>query len=180
MSTGDERAALLGNETEREQRKAALTGVERSAATGERLERTQRTALESAATGEEILNKLHDQREKILSARASAGHMERDMDKSERRMTQLSCEKCVQRWAFCFLVTLVLGGLSFFLWWKLQHRDEEDRHRDEEDEAMLSQRLVDAAIARVGSTRDGGFFSEEETSSSSYRRALENRRLRLY
>jgi hypothetical protein len=69
---------------------------------------------------------------------------------------------------------LVLGGLSFFLWWKLQHRDEEDGHREEEDEAMLSQRLVDAAIARVGSTKDGGFFEE---TSSSYRRALENRRL---
>jgi len=70
-----ERDALLGNDAERARRKAAMDGVERSSMNAERLEQTARTAQESAETGENILSKLHDQREKILSARASAGHM---------------------------------------------------------------------------------------------------------
>jgi hypothetical protein len=133
-----ERDALLGNDAERARRKAAMDGVERSSVNEERLVQTARTAQESAETGENILSKLHDQREKILSARASAGHMERDMDKSEKRMTQLGCEKCMQRWAFCVLVVLVLGGLSFFLWWKLQHRDEERRRQEREGDVAYA------------------------------------------
>ena len=51
-------------------------------------------------------------------------------------MTQLGCEKCMQRWAFCVLVLLVLTGLSFLLWYKLKHRDEDKARREaEEDEA---------------------------------------------
>ena len=68
-----ERDALLGNDAERARRKAAMDGVERSSVNEERLVQTARTAQESAETGENILSKLHDQREKILSARASAG-----------------------------------------------------------------------------------------------------------
>ena len=136
---GRERDALLGNDAERARRKSAIEGVERSSANADRLEQTARTAVESAQTGENILSKLHDQREKILSARASAGHMERDMDKSERRMTQLGCEKCMQRWAFCVLVLLVLTGLGFLLWYKLEHRDEDKaRRKAEEDEALAT------------------------------------------
>ena len=142
MGLGDTRRlgldALLGNDAERARRKAAMDGVERSSVNEERLVQTARTAQESAETGENILSKLHDQREKILSARASAGHMERDMDKSEKRMTQLGCEKCMQRWAFCVLVVLVLGGLSFFLWWKLQHRDEERRRQEREGDVAYA------------------------------------------
>lgn len=135
-----ERDALLGGDAERERRRAAMDGVERASENAERLERTSRTARESATTGENILTSLREQRDKILSARASAGHMERDMDKSERRMTQLGCEKCVQRWAFCVLVTLVLGGLGVFLWWKLHRGNDarDDEHHKQRSEAMLA------------------------------------------
>lgn len=142
--TSAERDALLGNDAERARRKAAIEGVERSAANAERLERAARTAAESATTGENILGSLKEQRDKILSARASAGHMERDMDKSERRMYQLGCEKCVQRWAFCALVCLVLGGLGFFLWWKLHH-DHERRVSEEGDRTYENAMLAEAA-----------------------------------
>ena len=71
--SGRERDALLGNDAERARRKTAIEGVERSSANADRLEQTARTAMESAQTGENIMSKLHDQREKILSARASAG-----------------------------------------------------------------------------------------------------------
>ena len=60
-----ERDALLGNDAERARRKAAMDGVERSSVNEERLVQTARTAQESAETGENILSKLHDQREKI-------------------------------------------------------------------------------------------------------------------
>lgn len=150
-----ERASLLGNAGERERRKAALDGVERGDATSERLEQSARAAGESAETGEEILRNLQEQRDKILSARASAGHMERDMDRSERKMYQLGCEKCMQRWAFCVLVLLVLGGLSFFLYWKLQHQKDGDDDDDDEDvlrgeEAVLGRRFMDERVASVG------------------------------
>ena len=154
--SGRERDALLGNDAERARRKTAIEGVERSSANADRLEQTARTAMESAQTGENIMSKLHDQREKILSARASAGHMERDMDKSEKRMTQLGCEKCMQRWAFCVLVLLVLTGLSFLLWYKLKHRDEDKARREaEEDEAlaMLASKVtstVNDSLAHMG------------------------------
>ena len=144
-----ERDALLGNDAERARRKAAMDGVERSSVNEERLEQTARTAQESAETGENILSKLHDQREKILSARASAGHMERDMDKSAKRMTQLGCEKCMQRWAVCVLVVLVLGGLSFFLWWKLQHRDEERRRQEREGDVAYAMMASEWANERA-------------------------------
>ena len=144
-----ERDALLGNDAERARRKAAMDGVERSSVNEERLEQTARTAQESAETGENILSKLHDQREKILSARASAGYMERDMDKSAKRMTQLGCEKCMQRWAFCVLVVLVLGGLSFFLWWKLQHRDEERRRQEREGDVAYAMMASEWANERA-------------------------------
>jgi len=149
-----ERASLLGNAGERERRKAALDGVERGDATSERLEQSARAAGESAETGEEILRKLQEQRDKILSARASAGHMERDMDRSERKMYQLGCEKCMQRWAFCVLVLLVLGGLSFFLYWKLQHQNDDDDDAESVSaigqEAVLGRRFIDERVARVG------------------------------
>ena len=144
-----ERDALLGNDAERARRKAAMDGVERSSVNEERLVQTARTAQESAETGENILSKLHDQREKILSARASAGYMERDMDKSAKRMTQLGCEKCMQRWAFCVLVVLVLGGLSFFLWWKLQHRDEERRRQEREGDVAYAMMASEWANERA-------------------------------
>lgn len=151
--TSAERDALLGNEAERSRRKAAIDGVERSAANAERLERTARTAAESATTGENILSSLREQRDKILSARASAGHMERDMDKSERRMYQLGCEKCMQRWAFCALVCLVLGGLGFFLWWKLRH-DRDRGEREERDSSYENAMLAEAATRAANAWRE--------------------------
>jgi len=149
-----ERTKLLSaNAKEDERRQRAMSQAERAEGGRERLAQSARAASASADAGEEILRELHDQRDKILSARASAGHMERDMDRSERKMYQLGCEKCMQRWAFCALVTLVLGGLSFFLWWRLSHREREEVTAKTE-EAILGREFM--RFARGGGEEYAG------------------------
>ena len=102
------------------QRKDLVKGVTRGDETTERLDSAYAMAQNSANAGEEILNNLHDQREKILSARCSAEAMEGDMDTSERKMSRMACEKCIQRWVLWVIAFMIIGGLLFFLYWKME------------------------------------------------------------
>ena len=70
--------------------------------------------------GDAILQNLQEQREKILSARVSAETMEEDMNISERRMTRMACEKCIQKWVLWVILAAVLAGLVVFAYYKLE------------------------------------------------------------
>jgi len=54
------------------QRKGLVQGVARGDETSDRLDKAHTMAQNTTRAGDEILNKLHGQREKVLSARCSA------------------------------------------------------------------------------------------------------------
>ena len=99
----------------------------------ERLDASVSMAQRTDEIGDDILQSLQEQREKILSARCSAESMEGDMDISERKMTQMACEKCIQRWVLWVIAALFVTGLLFFLYWKIEIEPEKKRNcaRDE-------------------------------------------------
>jgi hypothetical protein len=70
--------------------------------------------------GDAILQNLQEQREKIMSARVSAETMEEDMNISERRMTRMAFEKCIQKWVLWVILAAVLAGLVVFAYYKLE------------------------------------------------------------
>ena len=110
------------------QRKELVKGIARGDEAGERLDRANTMAQSTSNAGDAILHKLHDQREKILSARCSAEAMEGDMDTSERKMSRMACEKCIQRWILWVIAFMFIGGLLFFLYWKLEIQPEKNRN----------------------------------------------------
>jgi len=107
--------------------------VQRGDDATERLDASVSMAQRTDDIGDDILESLQEQREKILSARCSAESMEGDMDISERKMTQMACEKCIQRWVLWVIAALFVTGLLFFLYWKIEIEPEKKRNcaRDE-------------------------------------------------
>jgi hypothetical protein len=107
--------------------------VQRGDDATERLDASVSMAQRTDEIGDDILQSLQEQREKILSARCSAEAMEGDMDISERKMTQMACEKCIQRWVLWVIAALFVSGLLFFLYWKIEIEPEKKRNcvRDE-------------------------------------------------
>lgn len=94
----------------------------------ERLNSAHQMASSTADVGDQILKSLHDQREKIVSARVAAEGMEGDMDTSERKMRRMECEKCVQRWILWVIAGMFVIGLLFFLYWKMAIEPEKQRN----------------------------------------------------
>ena len=115
------------------QRNDLIKGVQRGDDATERLDASVSMAQRTDDIGDDILESLQEQREKILSARCSAEAMEGDMDISERKMTQMACEKCIQRWVLWVIAALFVSGLLFFLYWKIEIEPEKKRNcaRDE-------------------------------------------------
>ena len=94
------------------QRNDLIKGVQRGDDATERLDASVSMAQRTDDIGDDILESLQEQREKILSARCSAESMEGDMDISERKMTQMACEKCIQRWVLWVIAALFVGSSS--------------------------------------------------------------------
>lgn len=94
----------------------------------QRLNSAHQMASSTADVGDQILKSLHDQREKIVSARVAAEGMEGDMDTSERKMRRMECEKCVQRWILWVIAGMFVIGLLFFLYWKMAIEPEKQRN----------------------------------------------------
>ncbi len=94
----------------------------------QRLNSAHQMASSTADVGDQILKSLHDQREKIVSARVAAEGMEGDMDTSETKMRRMACEKCVQRWILWVIAGMFVIGLLFFLYWKMAIEPEKQRN----------------------------------------------------
>jgi len=102
------------------QRRDLIKGVKRGDDASERLDAAVSMASQTDEVGDAILQNLQEQREKILSARVSAETMEEDMNISERRMTRMACEKCIQKWVLWVILAAVLAGLVVFAYYKLE------------------------------------------------------------
>lgn len=110
------------------QRKSLVKGVAKGEQNTQRLNSAHQMASNTADVGDEILKSLHNQREKIVSARVAAEGMEGDMDTSERKMRRMECEKCVQRWILWVIAGMFVIGLCFFLYWKMAIEPEKQRN----------------------------------------------------
>ena len=97
-----------------------IRGVKRGDDASERLDAAVSMASRTDEVGDAILQSLQEQRDKILSARVSAETMEDDMSISERRMTRMACEKCIQKWVLWVIFAAVLAGLIVFAYYKLE------------------------------------------------------------
>ena len=97
-----------------------IRGVKRGDDASERLYAAVSMASRTDEVGDAILQSLQEQRDKILSARVSAETMEDDMSISERRMTRMACEKCIQKWVLWVIFAAVLAGLIVFAYYKLE------------------------------------------------------------
>lgn len=97
-----------------------IRGVKRGDDASERLDAAMSMASRTDEVGDAILQSLQEQRDKILSARVSAETMEDDMSISERRMTRMACEKCIQKWVLWVIFAAVLAGLIVFAYYKLE------------------------------------------------------------
>ena len=102
------------------QRRDLIKGVKRGDDASERLDAAVSMASQTDEVGDAILQNLQEQREKILSARVSAETMEEDMNISERRMTRMAFEKCIQKWVLWVILAAVLAGLVVFAYYKLE------------------------------------------------------------
>ena len=102
------------------QRRDLIKGVKRGDDASERLDAAVSMASRTDEVGDAILQNLQEQREKIMSARVSAETMEEDMNISERRMTRMACEKCIQKWVLWVILAAVLAGLVVFAYYKLE------------------------------------------------------------
>ena len=102
------------------QRRDLIKGVKRGDDASERLDAAVSMASQTDEVGDAILQNLQEQREKILSARVSAETMEEDMNISERRMTRMACEKCIQKWVLWVILAAVLAGIVVFAYYKLE------------------------------------------------------------
>ena len=102
------------------QRRDLIRGVKRGDDASERLDAAVSMASQTDEVGDAILQNLQEQREKIMSARVSAETMEEDMNISERRMTRMACEKCIQKWVLWVILAAVLAGLVVFAYYKLE------------------------------------------------------------
>jgi len=102
------------------QRRDLMKGVQRGDDATERLDAAVTMATRTDEVGDAILQNLQEQREKIVSARVSAETMEDDMNTSERKMTRMACEKCIQKWVLWVIAACVLFGLILFAYYKLE------------------------------------------------------------
>tara|TARA_B110000977_G_scaffold7965_1_gene10790 strand:+ start:325 stop:774 length:450 start_codon:yes stop_codon:yes gene_type:complete len=128
------------------QRSALLKGVKLGDENSERLDASIAMASSTDEVGYAILQNLQEQREKILSARVSTETMEEDMNISERKMTRMACEKCIQKWVLWVIAGCVLAGVIFYAYYKL--KIEPDKQSGVGTEAT-----AEAALGRTGARR---------------------------
>ena len=168
------------DDIEKTQRKELVKGVTRGDESCDRLDKAYTMAQNSANAGDEILNRLQDQREKILSARCSAESMEHDMDTSERKMSRMACEKCIQRWILWVIAFMFIGGLLFFLYWKLEIEPDKHKncHHDSQGKCIEGTEEVveydrDRRRARTGAGEEGSKLGKyEDAYAEGYRAAV--------
>ena len=60
-----------------------------------------------------------EQKHRLLSARAAAASMERDMESSERKLRRMGYEKCIQRWMWHVVALCVVAALGTFAYFKI-------------------------------------------------------------
>ena len=100
-------------------RDALVNSVSNADTLSETLERAHTTASETDDAGETILKSLSQQKHRLLSARAAAASMERDMESSERKLRRMGYEKCIQRWMWHVVALCVVAALGTFAYFKI-------------------------------------------------------------
>ena len=108
--------AVLNEELRRD---ALVNSVSNADTLSETLERAHTTASETDDAGETILKSLSQQKHRLLSARAAAASMERDMESSERKLRRMGYEKCIQRWMWHVVALCVVAALGTFAYFKI-------------------------------------------------------------
>ena len=125
----------------RNQRSDLLKGVKLGDENSARLASSIKMAAHTDTVGEAILQNLTTQRDTITRARVSAETMEEDMDISERKMTRMACEKCLQRWVLFVIAGCVLAGIIVYAYYKLEiepaRRGDEPAGTETDAEASL-------------------------------------------
>ena len=108
--------AVLNEELRRD---ALVNSVSNADTLSETLERAHTTASETDDAGETILKSLSQQKHRLLSARAAAASMERDMESSERKLRRMGYEKCIQRWMWHVVALCIVAALGTFAYFKI-------------------------------------------------------------
>ena len=108
--------AVLNEELRRD---ALVNSVSNADNLSETLERAHKTASETDDAGETILKSLSQQKNRLLSARAAAASMERDMESSERKLRRMGYEKCIQRWMWHVVALCIVAALGTFAYFKI-------------------------------------------------------------
>lgn len=108
--------AVLNEELRRD---ALVTSVSNADRLSETLEQAHKIATETDDAGETILKSLSQQKNRLLSARAAAASMERDMESSERKLRRMSYEKCIQKWMWQIVLFCFVGALGSFVYFKV-------------------------------------------------------------
>ena len=108
--------AVLNEELRRD---ALVNSVSNADNLSETLERAHKTASETDDAGETILKSLSQQKNRLLSARAAASSMERDMESSERKLRRMGYEKCIQRWMWHVVALCIVAALGTFAYFKI-------------------------------------------------------------
>ena len=108
--------AVLNEELRRD---ALVNSVSNADNLSETLERAHKTASETDDAGETILKSLSQQKNRLLSARAAAASMERDMESSERKLRRMGYEKCIHRWMWHVVALCIVAALGTFAYFKI-------------------------------------------------------------
>ena len=108
--------AVLNEELRRD---ALVNSVSNADNLSETLERAHKTASETDDAGETILKSLSQQKNRLLSTRAAAASMERDMESSERKLRRMGYEKCIQRWMWHVVALCIVAALGTFAYFKI-------------------------------------------------------------
>ena len=112
--------AVLNEELRRD---VLIASVSNADHLSETLEQAHRIATETDDAGETILKSLSQQKNRLLSARAAATSMERDMESSERKLRRMGYEKCVQKWMWHVVALCFIGALGTFVYFKITNPD---------------------------------------------------------
>ncbi len=108
--------AVLNEELRRD---ALVNSVSNADNLSETLERAHKTASETDDAGETILKSLSQQKNRLLSTRAAAASMERDMESSERKLRRMGYENCIQRWMWHVVALCIVAALGTFAYFKI-------------------------------------------------------------
>jgi len=112
--------AVLNEELRRD---VLIASVSNADHLSETLEQAHKIATETDDAGETILKSLSQQKNRLLSARAAATSMERDMESSERKLRRMGYEKCVQKWMWHVVALCFIGALGTFVYFKITNPD---------------------------------------------------------